>query len=156
MKPKKNTSSHNRRWLIPIIITLVMVGGIFIYFYEPVGNFFQNRDSKEVYKTEIGVSENDYNKVEKGIHIRTGLVAADGYMTVVNNCTNCHSAKLVIQNRMDANRWKATIKWMQETQNLWELGENEQVIINYLVTNYPPVEKGRRQNLESVEWYTLD
>jgi hypothetical protein len=76
-------------------------------------------------------------------------------MEVVNNCTNCHSAKLITQNRMDREGWATTIKWMQETQNLWELGENEEVIINYLVTNYPTVSKGRRQNLEGIEWYEL-
>ena len=82
--------------------------------------------------------EDDYDKVENGIHVRTGFIDAPGMMVTVQNCTNCHSAKLVMQNRMNEDRWKSTIKWMQETQNLWDLGENEAVIINYLVTNYPP------------------
>ena len=77
-------------------------------------------------------------------------------MTVVNNCTNCHSSKLVIQNRMNKERWDATIKWMQETQNLWDLGENQAVIVNYLVANYPPVDKGRRENLSNITWYKLN
>jgi hypothetical protein len=74
---------------------------------------------------------------------------------VVNNCTNCHSSKLVIQNRMNAERWNTTIKWMQETQNLWDLGDNHTIIVNYLTTNYPPQNKGRRQNLSQIEWYEL-
>jgi len=77
-------------------------------------------------------------------------------MTVVNNCTNCHSAKLVTQNRMSKERWRATIRWMQETQNLWDLGKNEEIIVDYLATYYAPTEKGRRQNLENIEWYALD
>ena len=99
--------------------------------------------------------EDDYDKIENGIHIRTGLVEAEGLMEVVNNCTNCHSALLVTQNRMNEERWIATIRWMQETQNLWDLGKNEEIIVNYLVTNYPPAKKGRRANLQNIEWYEL-
>ncbi|MGB5820395.1 MAG: monoheme cytochrome C, partial [Saonia sp.] len=73
----------------------------------------------------------------------------------VNNCTNCHSAKLVTQNRMNRERWIATIRWMQETQNLWDLGNNEEIIVNYLVTNYPPKKKGRREILTDIDWYDL-
>ncbi|WP_411030521.1 monoheme cytochrome C [Spongiimicrobium sp. 3-5] len=99
--------------------------------------------------------EDDYDKIENGIHVRTGLVEAEGLMEVVNNCTNCHSALLVIQNRMNRERWIATIRWMQETQNLWDLGKNEAIILDYLVENYPPTEKGRRANLTDIEWYEL-
>jgi len=77
-------------------------------------------------------------------------------MTVVNNCTNCHSAKLVTQNRMTAERWNTTIKWMQETQNLWDLGKNQEVIVSYLVKNYPPKSKGRRMVLTDIDWYELE
>jgi hypothetical protein len=44
---------------------------------------------------------------------------------------------------------------MQETQNLWDLGASEEVIVNYLANNYPPTKKGRRGNLAEVEWYVL-
>lgn len=99
--------------------------------------------------------EEDEDKIENGIHLRTGLVDAEGLMTVVNNCTNCHSSKLVIQNRMNEERWNTTIKWMQETQNLWDLGKNQEVIVNYLVTNYPPLDVGRRATLTTINWYDL-
>ena len=98
----------------------------------------------------------DEDRIENGIHVRTGLIEAEGLMTVINNYTNCHSAKLITQNRMNAERWNTTIKWMQETQNLWDLGENQAVIVNYLVTNYPPKAKGRRQNLSEIDWYVLE
>ena len=94
--------------------------------------------------------------IENGIHVRTGFKDAEGLMTVVQNCTSCHSSKLVIQNRMNADRWNATIKWMQETQNLWDLGTNQEVIVNYLVKNYPTIDKGRRANLQDVDWYELN
>ena len=98
----------------------------------------------------------DWNRVENGIHVKTGLKDDEGLMTVVTHCTACHSAQLVIQNRMNKERWNATIRWMQETQNLWDLGDNQEVIVNYLVRNYPPTEKGRRENLKNIEWYELE
>ena len=105
---------------------------------------------------EVMVASVDEDKIENGIHVRTGLIEAEGLMTVVNNCTNCHSAKLVTQNRMNRDRWIATIRWMQETQNLWDLGDQEEVIINYLITNYPAPKKGRRSTLTDIEWYVLE
>lgn len=95
------------------------------------------------------------NEFVDGIHIRTGLKDGEGLMTVIANCTACHSAQLVIQNRMNKERWDATIRWMQETQNLWDLGDNQEVIVNYLVKNYPVTGKGRRGNLQDIEWYEL-
>ena len=100
--------------------------------------------------------EDEWNKIENGIHVRTGLKDAEGLMAVVNNCTNCHSADLVIQNRMNRERWIETIRWMQETQNLWNLGENEEIILDYLVTNYPVIDMGRRAPLTDIEWYSLN
>lgn len=100
--------------------------------------------------------EDDWNKIENGIHVRTGLKDAEGLMAVVNNCTNCHSAELVMQNRMNRERWIETIRWMQETQNLWNLGDNEAIILDYLVTNYPIINTGRRAPLTDIEWYSLN
>ncbi|WP_297695644.1 monoheme cytochrome C [uncultured Eudoraea sp.] len=115
------------------------------------------KKATEVESEYVAIPEvDDFDKIENGIHVRTGLIEADGLMTVVNNCTNCHSAKLVTQNRMNAERWIATIKWMQETQNLWDLGKNEEIIVNYLVTNYPAKKKGRREVLSNIEWYDLE
>lgn len=98
----------------------------------------------------------DYDTIENGIHLRTGFVEGEGLQLVINNCTTCHSAKLVTQNRMSKEQWKATIRWMQETQNLWDLGAQEEQIVTYLATYYAPSKKGRRQNLADLEWYTLE
>jgi hypothetical protein len=98
----------------------------------------------------------DPNAIVNGIHVRTGLVDGPGLTEVVNNCTTCHSAKLVTQNRMGKEQWNATIRWMQETQGLWDLGQNHEVIVDYLVTQYPPVKKGRRAPLTQIEWYELN
>jgi len=131
----------------------IVTGGVLVYYmFNP--NFFDfNSKTKTSMVTPI---ELDEDRIENGIHVRTGLVDAEGLMTVVNNCTNCHSAKIVTQNRMTTERWNATIKWMQQTQNLWELGKNQEVIVNYLVTNYPPKSKGRRMILTNIDWYVLE
>ena len=100
--------------------------------------------------------EIDEDLIENGIHVRTGLKEAAGLMTVVNNCTNCHSAKLVTQNRMTEERWNETIKWMQKKQGLWELGDDQKIIVDYLVKNYPPQKKGRRMALTDIDWYELE
>lgn len=113
-------------------------------------------DSKEDALVAVPEEEVDRDLIVDGIHVRTGLIEAEGLMTVVNNCTNCHSAKLVTQNRMNAQRWDATILWMQETQNLWDLGDQQEIIVNYLVTNYPPKAKGRRMVLTDIDWYELE
>jgi cytochrome c5 len=91
-----------------------------------------------------------------GIHLPSGLIVADGFETVRTTCTACHSGKLVAQNRATRTGWKEMITWMQETQGLWPLGDNEPIILDYLATNYGPEETGRRANLEEVEWYILE
>ena len=131
---------------IIVISTLVLIAAIIsiYYFGEPEDRI-----------VEIEADLDDPNRIENGIHVRTGFIDAPGMQETVNNCTSCHSAQLVIQNRMDAERWKSTIDWMQETQNLWELGDNEEIIVNYLVKNYPVIDKGRRAPLTDIEWYEL-
>lgn len=58
---------------------------------------------------------------------------------VEENCTACHSAKLVLQNRMTRDGWQNTIRWMQKTQGLWEFDpEDEKKILDYLATYLNP------------------
>ena len=104
----------------------------------------------------VDIQEQPEDLIENGIHVATGFVDGDGLTEVIQNCTNCHSAKLVTQNRMTKEGWIATIRWMQETQNLWDLGNNEEIIVNYLAANYAPDKKGRRDVLTNIEWYTLE
>ena len=133
------------RFLI-VVCALAFSAGVVVFYLK------EESPQSEEY---LEISEKNPNRIENGIHARTGLVDAPGLQETVNNCTTCHSAKLVIQNRMNKERWHATIRWMQETQNLWDLGTNEEVIVNYLVTNYPPQKKGRRMVLTDIEWYEL-
>lgn len=139
--------------LMVLLLLFIISGGSLIYYVNNPEAFSLKRETSNLVAVSL---EEDSDRIENGVHVRTGLVEAEGLMTVVNNCTNCHSAKLVTQNRMDADGWNTTIKWMQETQNLWDLGGNHEIIVNYLVTNYPPVKKGRRMILTNVEWYELE
>ena len=133
------------------LLTFITVLSLFLV-YDPTFSLFKSNPQNTTYE----IAELDEDRIENGIHVRTGLVDAEGLMTDVNNRTNCHSAKLVTQNRMSEERWNSTIKWMQETQNLWDLGKNQEIIVNYLVTNYPVKNKGRRENLSNIEWYELE
>ncbi len=137
-------------------ITIVIIAIFLIMTYSNL----KPKNQKDKYvDTEISIDNPghpDFDKIENGIHLRTGFVEGEGMQLVINNCTSCHSAKLVTQNRMSKEKWLATIRWMQETQNLWDLGVNEEAIVNYLATYYAPSKSGRRKNLEEIEWYDLE
>ncbi|MDG2195037.1 MAG: monoheme cytochrome C [Polaribacter sp.] len=148
---KKLRKAERLAYFAGFLFVIAGIGGLFLL-YDPDFSIFQKKQNT-LLSNNIEIDE---DRIENGIHVRTGLIDAKGLMTVVTNCTNCHSAKLVTQNRMSAERWNATIKWMQETQNLWELGSNQKVIVEYLVANYPQKEKGRREHLMNINWYELE
>lgn len=139
--------------LLLLLFSLFVIAGGALVYYMANPEFFNFNKPPEVVAV---VEELDPDRIENGIHVETGFVDAEGMMTVVRNCTACHSSKLILQNRMNADRWNATIKWMQETQNLPDLGKNQEIIVNYLATNYPPVDTGRRPSLTNIDWYELD
>ena len=61
------------------------------------------------------------------------LPAGDGVDLVLENCTACHSTKIIRENYMSREAWDKTITWMQQKQGLWELGEiNRKIILDYL------------------------
>jgi hypothetical protein len=93
--------------------------------------------------------------VVDGIHLATGLAMDSGFVQVRAACLACHSSKLITQNRATRDGWVHIIEWMQETQNLWDLGANQDIIVDYLARNYAPQEAGRRAQLTSIEWYEL-
>ena len=86
----------------------------------------------------------------------TGLVIDKHLDLVVAHCTGCHSSKLITQFHTDRQGWLEKIRWMQQKQKLWDLGESEPKILDYLAKNYPPSEKvNRRATLKNIEWYRL-
>ena len=153
-KSEKNNvkaQSHYRLFIAGFLAIWVLISVVVFYYSEIKISLFKTSDNEVEY---IDIEE-DTDEIVDGVHVRTGFVQAPGMQEVINNCTNCHSAKLVTQNRMNKSGWTATIRWMQKTQNLWELGENEELIINYLAKNYGPIQKGRREGLKDIEWYPL-
>ncbi len=75
----------------------------------------------------------------------TGLKMAENWELVRGNCTACHSAKLITQQRGSAQQWLTMIRWMQKKQNLWQFDtDTEGKIIAYLAKNYPPRADQRR------------
>lgn len=131
-------------------LLLVVSGGLV---YKMINPSFLTFSKEQI--TEAYVDANDFNSIENGIHIATGFIDDAGLQTVIANCTSCHSAKLVTQNKATKEGWLGIIRWMQETQNLQDLGNNEAIIVSYLAKNYGPDEKGRRDVLTNIEWYDL-
>ncbi|MEH6580492.1 MAG: hypothetical protein V7754_01055 [Halioglobus sp.] len=78
----------------------------------------------------------------------SGLRVAPGWEAVKTHCTVCHSAQIVTSQRGDRDSWTSMVRWMQDTQGLWQFDpETENTILTYLADNYPPGNPGRRSNL---------
>jgi len=150
---------------VKIVLAAASVMLIYLLFGHSISGWFQGPDvlSPEEQKELFAMrgdneQEEDLEKIENGIHLSTGLKVAEGWEVVRSTCTACHSAALVTQNRATYDGWKDMIRWMQETQGLWDLGDTEKDILAYLAENYAPEESGRRPNLPiaDIEWYILE
>ncbi len=136
-----------RQKLIFSVLLLILVIGLFFLILRNTQSTTSNYQKIE--------TSTDTTAIENGVHINTGLIEAEGLHLVIAHCTSCHSAKLITQNRLSKEGWQETIKWMQETQNLWDLGNDEEAVVNYLAKNYAPTDIGRRASLKNIEWYSL-
>jgi len=105
---------------------------------DTVSNVEKNKASVKVPKKENNQSKEKPVENLSGIDQVTGLIIDDKghWETVRNNCIACHSAKIVTQNKMSRTTWLETIRWMQESQGLWPLGDSENLILDYLSTYY--------------------
>lgn len=87
----------------------------------------------------------------------TGLIVDENLYMVKAQCTNCHSTKLITANRFTRDGWKQKIRWMQANHNLWELGDAEKPVLDYLEKNYSPTASvARRAPLKDIKWYKLE
>ena len=139
---------------------LLVVSTIFICTLFDI-NPLNGWGKREVVATSGYASANtnqDEDRIENGIHVASGLKFDDNFQLVRGNCTGCHSGKLIAQNRATREGWQQMIRWMQATQGLWDLGNSESRILDYLEKHYSPQEIGRRANLntEDIEWYILN
>lgn len=137
-------------------LTLIAMTILSLIYFEWLPETVKKPATKKIAKIETVVDFTiDTSEVKNGIHVPSGLIVDTGYNQVLNTCQKCHSIDIVKQNRATKEGWKKMITWMQKTQGLWELGENEAPIINYLAKNYAPTNSGRRKNLENIVWYEL-
>lgn len=86
----------------------------------------------------------------------TGLVMGENYELVIAHCTACHSSKIILQYGATRETWLEKIRWMQQYHNLWNLGDSEPKILDYLAKYYPPSTKiSRKKPLGVIQWYDL-
>jgi len=79
---------------------------------------------------------------------QTGLVIEPGWELVRAHCGGCHSYDLVVAQRGNEAFWRQTIRWMQSTQNLWEIpAAQERRMLEYLASVYGATQWGRRPPL---------
>lgn len=138
-----------------VIIALLATSGLFFFLSQPnTAMPLQELAENSVVAMPVGTLE--AGPIENGIDVESGFVAEGEYLLVKQTCTACHSAKLVLQNRASREGWEEMIRWMQETQKLWDLGDTEGPILDYLARHYAPEKKGRRVNLVVDEWYEIE
>lgn len=84
-----------------------------------------------------------------GIDPDSGLVRSGDWQVVKAHCGACHSTRLITQNRGDRETWLSLIRWMQDSQGLWQFDQaTEDGILDYLASNYAPPQAGRRPALD--------
>ena len=145
-----------------IIAVIILNVGIYFYYFDHQPRPNKNSISAPSPAGETGMNLNtsvspSTEEAETKYDDATGFIIDSGFEEVRANCMGCHSPLLVTQNRATREGWLSTIRWMQETQNFWDLGDNETIILDYLARNYSPPEGiGRRANLKNIQWYPLE
>ena len=70
-----------------------------------------------------------------------GLAPGPGRDLVLMNCVACHSAALIVSNRMSRQRWDDAITEMQEEDGLWPFSdEDRSAILDYLEATQGPTD----------------
>jgi len=147
--------SENKEELLDRVdrdVKMIRIVFVAILLFPFVFYFASNFDFEEK-KVPLIVSEGPV--IKNGIDVESGLIIDDNYELVNGTCSACHSITLVTQNSATRKGWKELIVWMQKTQKLWDLGDNEALILDYLEKNYAPKEQGRRAPLKDIDWYEL-
>ncbi|MBC7571711.1 MAG: hypothetical protein H7319_18575 [Spirosoma sp.] len=95
------------------------------------------------------------------IDAETGMIDDPNLMMVKAQCTACHSSKLILQHRFTRAGWLDRIRWMQQYHKLWDLGESEKVVLDYLEKHYSPANPlnnnvFRQKSLPTAKWYKLE
>ncbi|MFT4525997.1 MAG: hypothetical protein ACI85F_002158 [Bacteroidia bacterium] len=150
---RKIINKIQRQMRLFVWALVVMLSGVVFLIFSRTMHPEWSQPKVEV--AEVKPSE-ELPEFENGIHLATGFAEGENLQLVIGNCTSCHSAKMVTQNRASREGWKSMIVWMQETQGLWNLGDNEPLILDYLAKHYAPKKQGRRAPLTDIAWYDLE
>lgn len=97
------------------------------------------------------------HSVIDSLDAETGLALDPNLMLVKAHCTGCHSPKFITNTRLKRDEWQERIRWMQRNHKLWDLGEAEKTVLDYLEKHYSPSKTAysRREALRNVKWYKL-
>jgi hypothetical protein len=132
--------------MIKILLVLAAALGM-------VSNIFTKNPDIKTHESNVSVAVTDTLKKD----IQTGLIEDENLYMVKAQCTSCHSSKLILQNRFTRDGWKQKIRWMQAKHNLWELGDTEKQVLDYLEKHYAPTASvARRAPLKDIKWYKLE
>ena len=124
---------------------------IFLGFAILASSFTGQKPGGQIIPVQISVA--DTLKKDK----ETGLIVDKDLYMVKAQCTSCHSSKLIIANHFTRDGWKQKIRWMQANHNLWDLGETEKQVLDYLEKHYAPTQTvARREPLKDIKWYKLE
>ncbi len=141
----------NSRLIIFLCLGIGLILFSTLWRNEPLGK------TNEINYNGVKSSDNNSSSADS-LHVVGGFIAEGDYLLAIKHCTSCHAAELVVQNRASREGWEQLIRWMQRTQKLWDLGEDEDAVLNYLATYYAPKDIGRRANvqLSSSDWYYIE
>lgn len=60
------------------------------------------------------------------------------WLLVRAHCTSCHSSQILKNVRLSRNAWQDVIQRMRDEEGLWDLGEDESKILDYLTMYFGP------------------
>ncbi|MXZ55814.1 MAG: hypothetical protein F4227_05275 [Gammaproteobacteria bacterium] len=102
------------------------------------------------------------NEEAEEVDPKSGLrMDAEGNWKLIKAyCNVCHSERLLTQQQLNRENWSKAIKRMQAQENLWDLGDNESKVLDYLSTYYgvsskPKTQRVRRAQLKQIAFTSL-
>jgi hypothetical protein len=140
------------RWLVNgvgLVVIFTLVGGSYALFFQKNQVEFVEQIAQD------SEWEEDY-EIEDGKEVSTGLWVDKNWTLVKRHCTQCHTTKIITQNRASKEGWAGMILWMQETQNLWDLGEDLEGVLDYLSRNYGVATNGVNSEMVIEQWYEIE
>ena len=144
---------NSLRWLVMgvgLVVVFILVGGSYALFFKKNQVAYVEQSANDT-----DWEEEDY-EIENGREIGTGLLVDKNWTLIKRHCTQCHTTKIITQNRASREGWASMILWMQETQNLWDLGEDLEGVLDYLARNYGVADEGFSSEMIIQEWYEIE